>query len=355
MLLVTAVLFELFFRSGLYNRFLNPNSLMGNAFNKIYDIKKFGFNNVDWITVGDSKTDWGINHGELKNAQKNNNTNHVRFSLAGSNYMTIHSSIEWSMDNFINLDGIMLGMYEHEFFRYSNPDKEFKISWPFRKYLDLNRFKYFKNVDAKFNFIQRTALYNYLPDLKDFLVSPIKRFNALESANKNWSNNLNFNINTKNNLCEYDLSSLSACVALANQYKDKKSPKGFGSPIRNCGRQTTIERLKTKQWKTDPIDFERYFTEWTNLFNKVLNRNKKLTLILLPEYAYYDYMGKPSNAHIFIDNLKSKYADKKNFEIIDLRFLFKENDECAYYSDVVHFNAKGAEKVTSAIINQFNK
>lgn len=290
MLMVTATLFELFFRSGLYNRFLNPNSLMGNAFNQISVINKFGFDNVDWITLGDSKTDWGINHGVLKEAQKNNNINHVRFSLAGSNFMTLHSSIEWSMDNFQNLDGVMLGMYEHEFFRYSNPGKEYKISWPFRDYLDFNQFKYFKKSNFRIDVIQRTALYNYLPDLQNLLTNPIKRFRTIQFTDKNWEQNLDFNIVVDNNLCEFDLSDLPACVALSNQLKDKIIPSGFGSPVRNCGRQTTKDRLKNKQWQTDPIDFDRYFREWSYLFDEILEHDKKLTLVLLPEYEYFEYM-----------------------------------------------------------------
>jgi hypothetical protein len=354
LLIVTAIVLEIFFRSGLYNRFLEPNSLMGNSYNQISVIKKFGFNKVDWVTLGDSKTDWGIDHGALKDAQKKNNTNHFRFSLAGANFMSLQSGAEWSLDYFKNLKGIMVGMYEHEFVRYSNSSKEYKITWPFKYYLDFDRFDYFNNSNFKIDVIQKSALYNYFPDLQDLLTNPVGRLKMIETAGRRWELSINFVRKSNRDLCEFDISNLASCVAMANQFKGKAIPGGFGTAVKNCRRKTSKNRLKNKKWLTDSINLNPHLKNWTYLFDKILEKDKKLTLLLLPEYEYFEYMGKPSNAYKLVDKLILKYSGNSNFELIDLRYLFNKNNECNYYSDTLHFNSKGVKKVTEAIISKLN-
>lgn len=351
LLLITGIVIELFFRSGLYNRFLSPNSLMGNTFNQISVVKRFGVDDVDWITIGDSKTDWGINHKFLKNERKKDGVNHIRFSLAGSNFMTLQSSTEWSINNFKNLEGIMIGMYEFEFVRHSNFNKEYKISWPFKKYWNFDKFDYFNQSNYKVDVIKKLALSNYHSDFQNLLINPIKRYQMKEAADKRWKKYINFNKKSKVNLCEYDISDLPSCVALGRKFKENKSAKQFGIPVKNCKRRSSIERLKMKQWLTDPIDLEPHFENWSYLFDQILKQNKKIKLVMLPEYEFFEYMGKPSNAYQLVDMLTLKYSNNKNFSLIDLRELFNVEDECNYYSDVLHFNSKGIQVITDAIVN----
>jgi len=251
------VLTELGLRAGWYDRILSPLSHMGNTVYRIQAFDRFGRDQIDWITLGDSKMDWGINHGVFRQAREQNGVNHLRFSLAGSNFLATHTAAEWAIDHLSGLDGIMLGMYEHEFVNMGNTKKEFKITWPFKAYWQLDDFDYFKNASEFELFSNQLAIQNYAGDVKDWLLNPLKRHRMHQHHESKWMEQLNYQRDMTGDLCAYDLSSLSSCVASASQFKSlSQVPHVFVPSYKNCSNRRAKNRLQKQQLKTASIDLQ---------------------------------------------------------------------------------------------------
>ena len=83
-------------------------------------MEQFGLETIEWITIGDSRIDWGINHHKILKQQKQNNINHLRLSLRSANFLAIQTSIDWSIKNLPNLKGIMIGAAEANFGKFDD-------------------------------------------------------------------------------------------------------------------------------------------------------------------------------------------------------------------------------------------
>ena len=341
-------------RAGWYDRMLSPLSHMGNTVTRIQAFEKFGLDRVHWITLGDSKMDWGIHHGQFREARAEDGINHLRFSLAGSNFLATHTAAEWSLDHLPQLQGIMLGMYEHEFVNLGNTKKEFKITWPFKAYWQLENFDYFKNASDTEIWLNQWALHNYAGDIKDWVLNPLKRQRMHEHHDSKWMKQLDYQRDMSGDLCAYDLSSLSACIDSASRFKNlRQVPHVFVPSYKNCSNRRAKNRLKNQQWATAKADLAPHQAKWQYLFDHILQQQKQLTLLLLPENEFFDYMAKPSNANQLVEALISEYQHNPNFKVIDLRDLFANEQQCQFYYDTLHFNNGGIQRVTQALIDAF--
>lgn len=366
--IVTALLSEVFLRTGVYDILVKPKSRLGQSLYRVADLKKINSDSIDWVTIGDSKFDWGIDHQQIRTEQEKKGIKHIRLSLAGSNFMTVQSSIEWSLENLPNLDGIMLGLYEAEFLALGHPAKEIKTSWPFRVHLKNHRFNYYRNfrdfnpitefpkILSSSTFFNSLALTVYFKDIKDFLVNPWQRFAELKKRNKNWLDHINFKHDISENMCEFKLENLSQCIDSAQQMKAlKKVPPRYQTPFRKCNQKEAKNRMLRKEWKTPAVDLSPFMDKWQYLFNHILKHEKQIYLVLLPEHKFYNYMSKPSNAGNFTDQLISKYSSLPKFKVLDLRQLFNNSNHCKYFNDSLHFNNIGIEEVTKEVAKGLNE
>lgn len=350
-LMVLLLLIEALLRAGWYDRIVSPLSFMGNTLKRLEAFEKFGMERIDWVTLGDSKMDWGIDHGLLRAARAEDDINHLRFSMPGSNFLSTHSMAEWSLDHLPQLQGILLGLYEHEFIALGNTKKEFKITWPFKEYWRLGQFKYFKKRHMSKLWLSQWAFYNYAGDIKNWLSNPLKRQRMHENRDSQWLKELDFLRDMPGNLCHFDLSSLATCIDSASHFKaTNQVPETAVSPYRKCANPKAKKRLMRQQYATKTIDLAPHLTKWRYLFDRILQRQKQLTLLLLPENEFFAYMSKPSNTHELVDGLIKEYQDNPHFKVIDLRDLFAHEQQCLYFRDTLHFNNKGIQRVTQALI-----
>jgi len=355
LLVMLTVAVELVLRSGIYNRWVQPNTLLGHSIHQIKALERFGNTRVHWLTLGDSKVDWGINHRKLKSWQRAKGINHLRLSMPGSNFMTYQTASEWSMDEYPNLQGIFFGLYENELVTHSNPNKEFSITWPFKKYLNFDRFNYFHHTNLANHWFKLTAIYHYLPDIKAFIADLQQRQHLINEASTDWQQAINFNHSVSRDMCEYNLSDLTACIKTAQRLSGLKSlPRGTKTPYRKCSTEQASARVKNQQWRPEAIDLQPHFEQWQYLFNEILKRDKHVILALLPEHPFFGYMSKPSNTNQLVDQLNTSFADHPKFRIIDLRDLFNDQNACEFFTDTIHFNRKGNNRVTAAIIDRLS-
>jgi len=350
---VMIVVIELLLRTGIYDNYLKPNSHMGSSFERMKSLKEFGLDEINWITTGDSRMDWGVNHKKVRRYQKQRGVNHVRMSFGGADFMVIQSVINWSIKHMNSLDGVVLGVSENKLTHDSTYTKLYPIAWPFKSALNFERDSVMPDKMKKWRYFYGLAIVNYFKDIKDFISNPLKRFKQLEEAQqKELIQILDYKSNRTGNLCAYKLDSLSSCVKTANQLKkQQKIPAGLGLTLKLCGSTKAQVKLKSKN-STAPIKHkQRIIKGWQSLIKDVLNENKYMLFVLLPDYQMYDYLLKPVNAEQITQQIITPFKNHPKFILLDLRQFVPIEDQCQFYSDPLHFNNKGSHLLTKKILD----
>ncbi len=357
-LLVVALLFvvlECLLRTGAYDAYVEPNSYLGNAMQRQQAIDNFGKENIDWITVGNSKIDWGIDHHALAKARKKMGLKHIRLSIESSNFLAIQAVMDWSINNMPNLQGIMVGITETNLAQYSYLTKLYKIIWPFRSALDYQNYQVLAPRQGWLRYFYQLAVVNFAIDLKHYITDPIGRNRRIEHANKsNVIKVLKFKRHRANDICALPLNDLAACVAAAEiVQKTPGGVEGFELPKRLCSKKSTHYRLNKSLPVAPTSEADRLTENWVKLFEHIISKDKAITLVLLPEHEMHDYMIKPSNAHEITEAILQQLKGNPSFKLIDLRGLFEEVADCEVFADPLHFNNQGIELITQALIDAF--
>ena len=357
-----AVVLELLLRLGIYDDFIKPRSYLGNAVYREKALQDFGLENVHWITIGDSRLDWGIEHEKILKLQKDKGINHLRMSFESSNFLALQSTVEWSMANMPNLEGIFLGVGENNFGHYDDVSKQYNVAWPFRNFINYDDFKYFHPNFWKFSYLSRFALYVYFFDIKELFQKSMVRFKQISHyQSKEHSDIFSFKRDLPNDVCEFELDSIQQCVKTANRHIDQVNNKGAFNFIQLvCGNDYSQRRAQnnTPFHKKTADEQLQISNNWKKLFDKIFSNGKKLKVVLLPEHQMFNYAVKPTNSVETMNMVLDSYRSKSDFELIDFRNLFAEDSshkECEYFSDPLHLNNLGMTKLTQAIVERLRE
>ena len=357
-LLVTfALLAEWLLSMNLWKNLVLKNSYLGNGIYREKAIKDFGLANIEWITVGDSKIDWGIEHDRIKKAAKKEGINHIRMSFEASNFMAIQATVNWSIANMPHLKGIVLGVSEDSFGHFSDVTKQYKVSWPFRAFYDREKYQYSRAILFWQDLWYRLAIVTHYKDIKNFLMNPFVRIKSLDKKRVHlMDRQLNFNRHIPKNSCGYGLSNLEACVATAERLK-QNGQNFLGAQqfiINQCGNSYAKNRVINRQAVLALSEPHRkqLVHNWQLLFRDILNNDVALTLVVLPEHGMLDYVVKPNNTIDVFREVVANVSNIKGFDLLDLRDSFNQQplSECRYYSDILHFNNTGKIHITNSII-----
>jgi hypothetical protein len=361
LLLVLVLLLEIFFRMGLWDSRIKPHSFLGNAKYRVQALNEFGLQKINWITAGDSKTDWGVNHGDILRAQQQNGENHLRMSFESSGFMAIQATIEWSIAHMPNLKGVMLGVTEDNFGHLSDATKQYNVAWPFRDYFDYDKYSYFTQRHQQMSFFSRQAVHVYFKDFRDYINNMPTRKRRLERfVERGYRGIFTYNINLRQDLCTYELKTMSQCIDAAKSIKSKGGQlSGAENFIRNqCGNDMMRYRMENNlgTHKIKNKTQQKLIANWKKLFDSILAHNIKLQIVMLPEQAMFDYSIKPANTIKVVNAVLSNYIDNPQFKVVDLRELFddhKNGKQCHFFNDPLHYNHNGKAVITQEIIKSF--
>lgn len=353
LLLILFIVTEILLRFGWYDRWIKPNSFLGSAIYRMNAISSFGIDQIDWITVGDSRIDWGIDHHAIAELRKEQGLNHVRMSFGSSNFVATQTTIDWSITNMESLDGVMLGLSENAFASLGYLNKQYKVAWPFRDNMDLHNYQPLVPGDHWSKYIYWFAWANYFDDIKAFVNNPLRRFKKYKSISTKHSQDaiLNYRKNSQYNLCAHPLKTIDQCIN-STQVIDHKKPEldGFKLINRHCSNLTARHRSFNKLPVPRADNQEQMIKNWTSLIMSVLNQDKKFILVLLPEHESHNYIFKPSNAGQITKQILNQLIEHPGFKLIDLRRLFNGKENCKFFADPIHLSNLGIDEVNQAVI-----
>ena len=362
-ILILASSLEASIRIGFWDKYLKPSSFLGYAMNRFYALKEFGLDNVHWITLGDSTTDWGINHELIFKNQKKYKLNHLRMSFPQSSLFTYQTASAWSMANMSNLKGIMLGVSDYKLSRFSSPDRHLSISWPFRQFADYDSYQYTEgHNDFLSRILSNFSLFTYFPNIKDFLNNPVLRFKEISSnSQQSHPGIFLYNRSSTNNLCDHQVNTLGECITAAKQImrSGKKMTPAEKRIVKYCASSSAQFRQAHPKYKPK-IPEEQILAvtkNWIQLFDYLAKQPIQIKLLLLPEHPFNSYYLKYKGNTEMVTKIIHHAKKFDNIQILDLRTLFHppSYNTCEYYIDFAHFNNNGNEIITDKVISWLNE
>src|SRR5690606_3182738 len=222
LIIITIILVtvELLLRLNLYNGFVKPDSYLGNSFERVKALNNFGKDKIQWITVGDSRVDWGIDHKKLRHIRKENGINHLRMSFRGASFMAIQATIDWSIENMDSLEGVLVGVSEDKISHRHSYNELYNIAWPFKNYLNFHDYNSILIDKKQWRFYYSLALVTFYKDIKNFISNPVDRYMEIKKfGSKETAKVFDYKRANSSNLCSFRLDSIESCIKTAEIFK----------------------------------------------------------------------------------------------------------------------------------------
>jgi hypothetical protein len=346
------LLLEVAFRMGAWEPFAKPDSNAGIAIRVKQSVKALGPEKVDFVTVGDSRSVYGIDHERVAALAKSNGLTHINASVPGMHWMSTELMIRWLQSQAPNLKGVIIATNVASFSYNGNGDYELAIATPLATIHDLNWMALHVPFDRNklVTYGSYSALFQYRADIADFLRNPVARIKgvAREHVLPTQGSPLFQSHKVLSNICNTPTSSLKACSAATTS-------------ATNAGVVASCKSLAPEaDNRPDFRDFNNV-DKWPHLAIVKKIRQNQLRALGLSRPALVVLMPVPK---IWRDELLAKggeewtlsilrpLVDEGVIELVDYTHLFDSPDgaECSAFWDLYHQNAEGQQRLTDALL-----
>ncbi len=360
-MVVVALLFfvmELVLRSGLWDSKIKPRSYLGHGVYRAHAIQAYGLEKINWVTVGNSVLDWGLNHRKVRTALKAEGIEYARMTMGSSKFPVVQMVADWSVEQMEQLDGLVVGASASALGSYQL-STQYKVSWPFLDAYDADKYQYdVANAPLK-NFYQKLALFVYFDDIKDYFLNFKKRTGKVDKNYAEVDRILNFNVKKSGNVCGYEITNLQDCVKTANQLRKKSKTTRFEREIiGRCPAKLSRKQLKsgTLSGQLSEANIALYAQNWSNLILNLADQSKQVKFFVLPEHPLVQFTTKPRGMDEVMNRVLQTISPSKWVQVHDLRPLFSAHQkfrQCELFSDGIHLNDEGKMILTDYLIDSF--
>jgi len=354
------LIMELLLRNGIWDKNIKPLSYLGHGVYRAKAIKAYGLDKPNWISVGNSIIDWGLDHKTLRTALKEKDIDYIRMSMGSSKFPAIQMVSDWSIENMDNLQGIIIGSSATSLGKY-NMLTQYKIAWPFISSYDNQNYDYDVTNSPIEHLYQKLAFSVYFDDIKDYFINykkHLKNYNRYTKPNKI----LNFNKKMNRNLCGYELANLTECIETANYLR--KANKTIKNRLaekeikRRCPAKISKKKMAANRLSSPISDelIELYIQNWTKLFTSIAEKGLSVKFFVLPEHPLLKYTTKPIGMDQVMNQLLANISTLKNVEIYDLRELYEQHPSyeiCELFNDGIHLSQTGKQIFTQEVLTSF--
>ena len=198
------LIMEMILRLGVWDKKISPLSYLGHGVYRVKTMQTYGLEKINWIAVGNSVLDWGLNHREIRSELSAENIEYARMTMGGSKFPAVQMIADWSVENMKQLDGLIIGSSASAL-GYYNLSQQYKISWPFLDAYDDDKYLYDASESPLKSFYQKLALFVYFDDIKDYFTNQKRRSGKVNKNYFEYDRIVNFNINKPNQVCGYEL------------------------------------------------------------------------------------------------------------------------------------------------------
>ncbi len=351
LVLCCIVLLELAFRFGAWEIFVRPESNAGQSIRLKESVKTLGAGNLEFITLGDSRTVYGIEHQRVADAAKTLGFNHANLSLAGSHWMTINSIVEWVTGRGAHLKGTLIAMSNSSFVYTGNGYYEIGSTAPFMSSWDTAKLSTAVPFDKKEmgTYGVYSALFQYREDIQNLLMQPCMRLREKHAYASQGIAALSYSVKTSANMCSVPTSTIANCAAaIATKPSDV-------TVINHCKAELAQSKsqLDWRNWQTPgAVPHLAALAKLRQSELRSMNVKKPILLVLMPEVKLRSDALNPKGIDEFVRATLQPLVDDGTIVLHDYTRFFDDdvNGECSVFWDLLHQNTLGQQRLTDALI-----
>ncbi len=341
---------EIALGSGLYEPFLKEGSHSGKTAEIKRALRNFGYRNVNYVTLGDSRADVGLDHSYILGISQQYGQRHINMAMPGSHFTTFRLESDLLHKDFSNMKGVLLAISGSSMIRTFNGYYELAITAPFRQCGDYHQIGKFIPFDVKN--VESYGLFSfflqYREDIKDFVVSPRPRIkDILQRKQQPWSNTLAHGKWQNKDVCEVQLDTPETCLESVKHAIESNRDMSADS-LDQYERIRTVCNMK-KMGPPSKAGVEYARNSWIKLLQG-LHFKKQPIVLLLPDSSFIKKFHFPDGTDEWALSMLEPMAERKEIILLDYRKMFSTKDECRYFSDPLHMNATGTEMLMKKLV-----
>jgi hypothetical protein len=355
-LLLLAML-EMALEAGIWDPLAQPMSHAGTSVRLKRALSDPAISRVDYVTLGSSRPEYGIDHALLAATAKKAGLVHANLAMPGSHWLTIGILTEWLQRTHPEVRGGIIALSIQDLINPGNGSYELGIVQPFRRLADIGAITEHVPFDrgdiASYGIY--SALFGWRADIQEFVRHPYARKQTIDwyKANRPPSITLFENPESQGDMCAFGLDALSACDkvdAASDPARDGlkrqcKELRGGAANQPDFGVLSHQQPLPAFMQQThDLVQAQLRATHWPVA--------PLVVLMPVPRIWTHDVLG--AGLHEWALAILQPLADEGRIHLIDATDLFAADADagCSAFFDFYHQNASGRERLMRGLLPQ---
>jgi hypothetical protein len=351
------LLLEVAFRMGAWEPFAKPDSNAGIAIRVKQSVKTLGPEKVDFVTVGDSRSVYGIDHERVAALAKSNGLTHINASVPGMHWMSTELMIRWLQSQAPNLKGVIIATNVASFSYNGNGFYELGIATPLASVRDVNWMTLHVPFEQKnlATYGSYSALFQYREDIADLLKNPAARIKSVAHSRQQLTGGAPLFQSQKihTNICSVPTSSVKACAT---------------APVSGANSALIASCKSFVSTSENQVDFREFNNadKWPHLAEVKRIRQKQLSslglskpplVVLMPIPKIWRNELLPKGGEEWTLSILRPLAEHGVIELVDYTHFFDSPDgeDCSAFWDLYHQNAESQKKLTDSLLPRIEK
>ena len=349
---------ELAFRLGLWEPMAASASHAGTSIQLKRDLLDPGMAKIDFVTLGSSRPEYGIDHERVAVAARQHGFVHANLSMPGVHWMSIGMLTNWLRQHHPEIRGGIIALSAQDLSWPGNGYYEVGIVQPFRQASDNDW------VEAHVPFVRsqietwgsRFALFAWRDDVRDFLAHPFSRLNRLrKDPYQADAKHFFSNPDMSGEMCSWGLQSMDACDRLD---ADVEAPANLG---RQCREISGIvkDRPDYSAWaRQSPLPETMQRTR--DLVQRQLRGITWPTppiVVLMPTPPIWRNDAHGAGLQQWALTVLNPLDDDGTIRLIDATTFFDADKDggCSDFGDFYHQNSKGRRAFSDWLLPQIDQ
>ena len=350
---IVLALLELMFRHGLWEPVTRPESNAGQSVRLKNAINALGAEKLDFITLGDSRAVYGIEHQRVADAAKTAGFTHANLSLAGTHWLTIDAVVDWIAAHDKNLKGALIATNVNSFTFDGNGAYELGMATPFLATWDSERMK--RSVPFDLGEFGTYGVYSALflarEDIQDLLRQPRARLREKRAYAGQGAAPLTFSVKVAGNACAVPHSSIAACAAAVTSGNNDTERAMINQCKAELG--TTKQRLDWRNWAVPgAIPHLEALAKTRQAELRAMPVAKPLLVVMMPVPSLRRDELTPQGLEEYSLSVLKPLVDDGTIVLYDFTHFFDktEGGECSAFWDLYHQNTLGQARLTDVLL-----
>lgn len=344
---------EFAFRQGMWEVFAKPESNAGQAIALKRALMDRGTARVDFITLGDSRAVYGLDHDRIAKSAQAGGHVHLNLSLPGMHWMSTETIVRWLGSHDMKPKGVLLATNIANFQFIGNGAYEMGIAAPFAAPWDSGWMAAGIPFERKqlATYSPYSALFTYREDVQDFAAHPWTRLR--ESASQLRKpfppDVLTRSVRESSNVCSLPVHSLVAC---------SETKAGNPRDVTNVAQCRDLRTQAASRMDFRQIDGKRQFPHLDALAKvrreqlEGMKTDRPVIIVLTPVLKAWRDQLLPVGLEAWVREVLDPLEKRGVVEVHDFTRLFDDDPagECSAFFDLYHQNAMGQDRLTDALL-----